>query len=79
MVLQHTRQPKLRVGFYGRNHTSEHRGWDDVYFIQQDEAPLPRLKELHHLFCIMRSIMCIGHHGVRRNDDSAVTSELEPK
>jgi len=64
------------MGLNGGDHPSKHGRRDDVNFVEKDEPPFARCEELHHLFRFMGTIVGIGDHRVRRDDNPALSCEL---
>lgn len=64
------------MGLDGGDHPSKHGCGDDMNFIEKDKPPFARREELHHLFRFMGTIMGIGDHRVRRDNNSALPCKL---
>jgi len=64
------------MGLNGGDHSSEHGCGDDMNFVKKNEPPFARCEELHHLFRLVRTIMGIGDHRVRRDNNPALSCKL---
>lgn len=72
-----TCQTELGVCLDGCHHTTEHRSWYDVHFVQENKAPFSGCEEFHHLLRLVRAVVGVRHHGIRRDDYAAVACELQ--
>lgn len=73
-----TCEAELGMCLDGGYDATEHRRRHNVHFVQQDEAPLARRQEVHHLLRLVRPVVCVCDHGVRRYHDAAIARKLAP-
>lgn len=62
-----------------RDDFAEHVCWDNVYFIEQDEAPFARSQKIHHLFGFVGAVGGVGDHRIGGHYNSTRASELRKR
>lgn len=60
-----------------RDHSPKHGCRNHMHFIEKNESPFSGCEEIHHLLGFVRSIVGVGYHRICRNDDTAVSCELD--
>jgi hypothetical protein len=59
-----------------RHDPPKHRRRYDMHLIQQDEPPLARCEEVHHLLTVVRTFLSVRDHRVGGDDDAGFAGEL---